>query len=536
MMRKIKLTLLTGLLLIGAAGCAEMDVTNPNNPQKERVVKGATDLEGLIAGSWLSWWEATTEPDGVNTMLSAAAFQHAALAANFGMVERSAFPRLPVGNHVANAYATEYQNTWDWLYRAIASANDGLFGLGDTMKIAGDPVRTARAKAFAYFVQGLAHGSLAIAYDKAFIVPETFRYDPNKPPSAQGMTLSDHKQVLEASFNSFDKALALAKAHNFSIPAAGSSTWLANVAVSNEQFIRMIHSYKARFRADAARTPEERKNVDWTQVLADIADGIQDGQDFMPIMNYPVIWYGSMYYPGLGTAWGKAPYVIYGMADTTGNYQQWMATKILDRTPILIASPDRRFPQGVTSAEQAAAANKGLYISYSTATQTNAERGTWRWSHYFNHTHAGSSHGFSGKTPELTFKEMRLLKAEALYRQGDLAGAADLINITRVANGQLPPVTADYAPTAPNCVPRLPSGACGDLFEALKWEKRLETYFHSFGGWYFNSRGWGDLPAGSFLDLPVPARDLQNFGLPVYTTGGVGGNRSAPGGIFDPQS
>jgi hypothetical protein len=80
-------------------------------------------------------------------------------------------------------------------------------------------------------------------------------------------------------------------------------------------------------------------------------------------------------------------------------------------------------------------------------------------------------------------------------------------------------------------VPKLPNGTCGDLLETLKREKRRELFMTAFGGWYFDSRGWGDLPAGTFLHYPVPAAELEVRQLPLYTFGG-GGPGSAPVGTY----
>lgn len=533
-MRRQKLLFtVAGLLLVGAVGCADLEVTNVNNPDQETVVQGPSDIEGLISGSWRNWWLATTHESGINPMLSTASFQQSSMAANFGMVERSAFPRTPVGNHPADAYATNYQGTWDRLYRAIGGANDGLAALNaENMKIVDNDGNdhTPRARAFAHFVQGISHGVIALTYDQAFIATEEFRYDPTKSPSEQGLELRPYTEVLDSALSFLDKAIEIAEDNDFTIPA----TWMAT-SVTSDHLAKIAHSYKARFRADVARTPAERQAVDWDQVVADIEAGIKEGEDFLPVMDAVVFYHNSSYYPhAFWGAWGKLPYVVFGMADTSGAYQAWMDTPILDRLQIDIVTPDKRFPQGETGAEQRE--NPGLYFSYAPGGQANADRGTWRWSHYAAHVYDDLDYGDKGPWPELTYKEMRLLKAEAHLWAGEEAEAADLINETRVKVGGLPPVTAGYNPTPPNCVPRMPDGTCGDLFEALKWEKRMETYFNSFGGWYFNSRGWGDLPAGSFLDLPVPARDLMNFQLPVYTTGGVGGDRASPGSIFDPQS
>jgi hypothetical protein len=114
--------------------------------------------------------------------------------------------------------------------------------------------------------------------------------------------------------------------------------------------------------------------------------------------------------------------------------------------------------------------------------------------------------------------EVDLLAAEAYYRLGDFVNAADRINVTRVANGNLPPLLplAGTVPGGASCVPRVPdpatnytSSKCGDMFEALKWEKRMELAFMQFGAWYFDSRGWGDLAQGTALEWPVPFQEMQ---------------------------
>ena len=114
---------------------------------------------------------------------------------------------------------------------------------------------------------------------------------------------------------------------------------------------------------------------------------------------------------------------------------------------------------------------------------------------------------------------------------GNLAQTAGLVNATRVAAG-LNATNANGLNTS--CVPRLPSGACGDLFEMLKWEFRLETQFQGMFGapWYFLGRGWGDLYRGTQLHLPVPCGVLQARGMACYTLGGVGGNSASTGSAY----
>jgi len=524
-MTRRKTTVFASLLLFGAVGCADLSIDNPNAPGRAQVVTGTTDLEALVGGSFESFWYAQNNFNSPFLFLSTAAFEHSGMAANFGMVAHSAIPRAAIDNSPVGPFAEQLEYSWDRWYRTIAAANDGLVGIGDR-RIADDAVRTERMKAFAHFMRGLSHGYLALTYSDAFIIPADFAYNEDAVPAEQGLELSSYGQVMDAAFADLDRAMAIAQATDFTI-AAGDG-WVPGLSITSNRMIALIHSFKARFMAEMARTPDERAAVDWAQVISHIQAGITD--DFAPVMDNLTWWAGGVYYPNaLWGPWGKVPMMMHGMADQSGNYQSWLATPLTDRLPFEITTPDHRFPQGTPGAE---GFTQGLYVSRSIGGQGNPERGTWRWSNYLDSRWwARNFAGLLGPHPWLTQRELRLLHAEALYRLGDRGGAADLINVTRVANGKLSPANA--AGTNDSCVPKLPDGSCGGLFEQLKWEKRLETYHERLGGWFFDSRGWGDLVENTYLHLAPPGRDLQNFGLAVYTFGGPGDPDSAGPSNYD---
>ena len=75
------------------------------------------------------------------------------------------------------------------------------------------------------------------------------------------------------------------------------------------------------------------------------------------------------------------------------------------------------------------------------------------------------------------------MRAEALLRTGDRAGAIALIDITRVRTQRvdttdqpgLPALTVAGVPEVNGaCVPRTDRGACGDLLTALRYERMVE--------------------------------------------------------------
>lgn len=509
------------LLLFGAVGCADLNVTNQNNPDIDRVIKTPADLEGLIASSFNTWFDMLYDYDGLEPIMSVASFQHSAMAANFGMEVYGRIPRIAFVNQQEDAYAHHAALPWYDSYRVIVAVNSGLKKIRDEGVVINNASDTKRAETFAKFVQGLAHGTLALLYDSAYIYTEDIN------PEVDVLEAKPYHEVMAAALDMLDDAIALAKANSFTIP----ETWMGNSTFDNEKLAQLAHSFKARFRAQVARTPAERAAVDWNAVIADVDAGMKE--DFI-IVDDDVVWFKlTQYYQTLPGAWSQMNYFVLGMADISGRYQTWMQTPVSNRMPFVMVTPDKRFPQGATEAEQSMAANRGKYWEWGgTVGHVRDDRGTWRWSYYRNHTKDTWRAQFVGPNVHLSLTEMRLLKAEGLIRTNRAADAVPLINESRVAIGELPPVTVDGVPDAADCVPRLPNGQCGDLMEALKWEKRVETWLVVYGGWFFDGRGWGDLMEGTPLQFPIPAKERNTLGQPINTYGGVGGDGAAPVGNY----
>lgn len=533
----MKLRALLAAVSIGGlalTACVDLDVINPNAPDADRALGTAGDVEALIGGGWGNWWNSVSANTGAGPVLATAAYQHSATAANFGMVEFSGWPKVPVHHLTANVYYGQFANNWIWQFRSIASVVDGLNAI-ETGAVELPADRDARAKAFGYFVLGLSHGSAAIMYDQAYI------FDPSVDPDA--VQLHSYTDVLAAALGYFDQAIAEAPGMA-DVPA----TWMSR-DVSEDELVRLAHSYKARYRAAVARTPAEREAVDWQAVMSDIADGIEEDWS-VDVVSGSGFSSGSMVNMPRYGPWGQLSYQVSGMADQSGSYQEWISRDPFDRhpnlsadqtgDPFLIITPDLRFPQGATI--EAQQASDGALYEIAQASQSGGfgaqwnrpDRGPFRWSYYrytgndmWLLTAANRTDGHN----EITVDEMRLLEAEAHFHEGALGTAATLINVTRQAAGLN---ATDAAGTNSSCVPRLPDNSCGDLFEMLKWEVRLETQYQGLhmASWYFHGRGWGDLAEGTFLHMPIPGREAELLLLDPYTFGGPGSPGAAPVGTY----
>lgn len=533
MIRLMKTSRRLAVGLIAAAAltaCADLDVINPNQPDAARALAEAGDVESLMAGSFGQWWNQAHSVSGSSPLLANQSFMWSAWPANFGMVDYSGFPRIAVDNVATDQfYGNTVNYSWTQNYRALSAIAQGLQALEDP-DVAGElgAARVARLRAFGRFVQGLAHGSIALLHDEGFVIDET------TDVTALGDPLP-YDQIMEAALGYFADAAALANQGGFeSIPA----TWMT-VSVSPAELARLAHSMRARYRANVARTPEERQAVDWDAVIQDVNLGVQDTwamrTDYFG-ETASVSHYVAAYMSQPSIGWAQVTYFIMGMADQSGMYQDWIQDQPADRmpdfadgSPRLIITPDLRFPQGSTVEEQIE--NPGIahvetgspHVIIGHRDWRQPARGTFRWSYYrSSHMDFHRELGTSTSTPEVTMAEMRLLEAEGHYHRGRFDQAAELINVSREAAGLSP---TDGQGTNDSCVPRLYDESCGGLKEMLKWEKRLETMVwgvHSVS-WYFDGRGWGDLYEGTQTQFPVPCQERELLGQACNTYGGQPG-------------
>jgi len=499
------------------SGCMDLQVDNITQPDRGRALADTGDLEELIAGAFNSWWTSQSASAGMGNSLSGVAGQHSQWAGNFGFGFLHQIPRPVLPNATTDVVYSNLAHNWEWNYRALSSVAIGLNAIADGGRLSASD--ELRIQAFSKLIQGLAHGSIALLYDQALILDETVE-DPST------LTLQPYPVVMEAALGYLDEAIALARQGSFTIPAL----WMSRQTSSGE-LARIAHAYKVRFRMSVARTPEERQAVDWNAVMADVDSAVTE--DFY--INTGGSFSFSVRFNGARCRWSQQQNWLRGMGDQSGAYQAWMSQEpVTSRTPFVWVSPDLRFPQGTTLDEQRA--NPGMYIivpgsrgmSCSLGDHFNGPAGgTWRWSNYRDDRYdAWILAGQVGPAVELSVREMKLARAEALHRTGNTAAAAAIVDETRIGNGGLR-TSLENA----DCVPRLPDGSCGDFMETLKWEVRLETYQIGYGKAYWDSRGWGDLLEGTFLQVPVPAGELGFLNVPVYTFGG-GEAYSAPRGTY----
>ena len=541
--------------VIGVLAC-DLEVVNPNDPETERVLATPEDVEALLGTTYKRWhtglYSTLSSIQGMASVLSLESFSS---LANNGMGAVISIPRAPLNNEIGNGFATEHRQAYYVPSEAARTASNVLVKLNDPTFTIESPARDQRARAFAEFIRGISLGYVALIYDSGAAVT------PDLGPEDPGVLLG-YNELMAAALDALQAAIDASTVWNESLP----DTWLpSNIEWTPANFIRLVRSYRARLRANVARTPAERAAVDWDAVIADVSNGITD--DHFVLTNTTEgrddDWIEQW---STSTLWHQQTPFFIGQADVSGSYAAWIAKSRDDRGadgPFFMVTPDERFPQGATRAAQQAdfAVNcvsdesrppqRTLCKRYTRNRPTgndNSSGASWGWSNYDNQRfHSWDQNGRSivnlaggtgenGYLPKVTKTEMDLLEAEGQYRKGNYARVVELVNRSRVENGLLPAlVSLDPNAAVPggavDCVPKKPLNAvdagggtvvCGDLWEALKYEKRIETQFTHFAAWFLDNRGWGDLPENTGLHWAPPYEDLQARGqtATVYSTGG----------------
>ena len=504
-------------LALGAMACQDLDVANPNKPDRERAAQQATSVESFVSTSFRTFYPTSGHGNYPSWAMSTMADEITSGFADFGQLEPSAFPRSAWNNSPVNNNSEVNENPWYGMYRTISSVNDALISLNEGLVIT-DAAGTSRAKSVAKFMQGVSHAHLGFYFDSALVVDELVKLDTITSPKFVA-----YPAVSAAAISQLDSAIAVAtRGPNFTLPPDG---WLFQT-MSRDQFVRLANSYAARTLAYTPRTRAERAAVNWAEVIRRVDAGIQT--DFAPVAGDSSIlrddWKRlvARVRTGPPSDYGRPSYGVLGPADSTQGYVNYLNTPLANRVAFQITTKDRRI--------QAAAgpATAGLFVGYNATNIGAISRGSWRYSWYYFKRYGTGSTWYSAPQPFVTVTEMNLLKAEALIRLSRAAEALPLINATRVANGQLPPVAIDGPPDEAGCVPRKASGACGSLWDALRYEKRIELMGVDGVTAFLDARGWQTLPADSWVQLPIPGRELAVLVRPLYTYGGPGGQSSAP--------
>lgn len=503
--------LVAASLALAAGGCISLDVTDPNNLGINTVFSNPSNTEAALIGSWKAYTEVMR---GTCPTLPLEIYANVQTSTSTAYLDFAQEPRIPINNRDnLNCLSRYIFNTY---YEAAAGARESFIGITENQLKFG-PVTTATPdgrdtpsrKIFARFVIAISQLQLGLLMDQAYI---TDTLTPGFNQIVQ--EFAPWPEVVANSKAQLRAAIAEARsAPNFTLPLL----FINGQTITRDELVRVMYSFLVRAEVYAPRTPAQRAAVNWSGVLALVDSGIT--RDFAHRADLAVAGTGSTY---INNSFAQNTVRLnnrfIGPADTSPNYQGWLGRTPATRSSIQIFTPDRRISNTTLAVPMTTVGR----IQRVTSTMGSAANGAYLTSQYrhvrFLNTAADS--GSRTFVPTITLAEMRFIRAEALQRLGRGPEAAALINPTRVAAG-LRPVDASGPPAGRDCVPRRDDGSCGNLFEAIQYEKRMELFPSTADLNYYDARGWGRLLPGTPVHIPVVGRELVTRGFDFYTFGGT---------------
>jgi len=488
--RKVGVLLGTAVLMVSAACSQSLDVTNPDNPDIKRALATPGDVKTLAISSVNSWYLTSNDVDPY-MMLGVTADAYTANFGNFGMRFNNLEPRIAYNNVSSASDAEVARNPWDNNYATLGQANDVLRALASGIVLDGGAAETDQYKTLAMFTQALTLTNLALLYDKAFVVDESFTPGSSAPPQ-----LVPYTQVAAAAQAKWDAVIAASagKTYEYGDAVLPMSGLKFNATTLN----RIANSMAALLLTYTPRAASEVAGVNWAKVATYADKGIGTGSGGTPF-DFSVVgdnnnWYSYNAYYGDENTWVRTDMkTIHKMDPNVPAKYAGASTLVAPDT----VNGDKRLARDFT---------------YTGAVIGDPSRGIFMQSPYYHsrykfYARTSTPHA-TGAVPYLLAAESDLARAEALVQtNGDLALAATLVNKTHVTRGNRTALTA--------------ASSKQEFLDAIAYEREIET-MSTNGFTFFQLRHVDDFQDGTVRHLPIPAKELETLSLPNYTFGGVG--------------
>jgi starch-binding outer membrane protein, SusD/RagB family len=482
------LILTMGLLTFG---CADLVVENLNEPDSSKALANPDDLTSLAGGAFRTLHNAMQEYDGPALSMVVMADQGTCSWGNAAMNDLSHEPRTDTRmvNSLTYAYFPIIRVFWEDSYASISAVNDVLRAIEEKgIQMGEGGADTEMVRAWSYFVSGVAHGYLGLTYDQGNLI----KWDTD----LETLELTPWQTLIDGSLELLDQAISIANGNSFEIPAK----WLGGESYTNAELSQLASTYAARILTYSSRNKAHNEGIDWNKVLSYASNGIQ--KPLKPELGDNYDFY-DMYlvyqrYPG----WGRVDHRIINLMDP--DYpSRWPMDASGSWT-----TADGQDPGQAESDDARLLSDFG----YLPENAFPADRGYYHWSHYrykrYDDVFTSVWYGSKPKSSMLVW-ENEMLKAEAMVRTGNVAGAVSILNDpngSRKLRGQLPDVTATSAP---------------DVLWTIFYERDVDLMDSGMGIGFFDMRRRDMLQRGTILHYPVPMTELEIIQAPIYTIGGT---------------
>ncbi len=507
----IAITLVVAMGMV--TGCQDLEVENLNQPDLALVLASPDDVKAATESAFLSLWY-SMKLYTINMSATVAANHTSVSWGNFAWRDSSEEPRTPWNNDPSYGESDMTETPWYQFYATISQVNDALFAINvEDMQIGIDGRDNDLVLATSYLIRGISFGQLGVAFDKAML--------PYEDSDLAELEFQPWDEVIEAGIADLIQAAQIA---NAMAPHSWSASAVPGITMNNDYIARLANSYIARLLAHGSRTKAQNDNdiawsaYGWNDVRTFADNGLTI--DFAPIGD-GLPWEGGTWWdlnikylrnPG----WGRIDTRVINKMDP----QHWVRYPTNELgLPLSVDDPGFNDPHGIPGEPGRAFSDDARLVTdfqYQPSNDFPADRGGWHYTHYrhgrYDFPASVSDEGYYmgeslGPLREFRVYDVLLLKAEAMARTGDVAGAAAILNDPaneRKARGQLPDVDVNLEA----------------VLSAIFYERMIEL---SHNGWMIH---FGDmrrrdmLQQGTPLHYPVPGRELETLGLEIYTFGG----------------
>ncbi|OLE56230.1 MAG: hypothetical protein AUG74_19700 [Bacteroidetes bacterium 13_1_20CM_4_60_6] len=485
------------------AGCKSLDVVNPNEPSST-ILTDPTVLESVAAGTLRTWFNSYSVLEGTGVL----SVQARTLSSSWNNGHMNFYSGIDISpsdttadpsawtrsarswqNDLSAAGRTSVEVEWFGMYSTLSSANDALRAIRIGNVQIGSASRTKRAETIAQFTQAATLMVIALNYDQGYYLDET--KDLTKPEVLASLTRISRKALRDSALKKLDATIALANANTFTTETG----WANGVTYHNTDIAKIANTMAAMLLTFYPRDDGETSTagvVDWAKVASYASKGMSTGTP------------DTLAYSGDGcTAWCQDMmpwFTDYSSGRISTRVAHFIdpATQ-LDPYPLGIGnpqpnSPDKRMGDGSFGdatledvySNVPKTPNAGTDFSWSATGEVfRPDRGYYhqsnigitRWDASGKEDPNGQYAGY-GYSPVITPMMNDLLWAEAKLRQNDAAGAATLIDKTRVTRGGLSSAALAVAtPGSPADGPCMSNGKLAkDGTACTLWSELLYEY------------------------------------------------------------
>lgn len=502
-------SIIFGLIALMFVSCqgyfSDMNIPNEYEPDIAVVMGDVNQYPALVKGLYKSYWDAMTDYNceplfvvGTNADIFCPG------AGNWSMRDytysQAEFEKPEINN--ADASSEFPKSRWYAMYSMIGTLRSMLSTIktNDLKYFESGADMTDKILANLYFLYGLVYSEMALMFDKCFVITEetdisTISVDDIKPAS----------EVCALAISYFDKCLELCKKTSFTNFV---NCWPNEAVATSADLERCANFFAARLLAYMPRDNFKDVQPDWNKILTYAEKGLEkDIKASLPgESTFGDIWTQAMagYY---NTGWMRASMRLIKMMAPEDANAVWPTPKsysfaVNGAFPEVTNCPDARLNTYFVYSNSPSGPANGLDFTTSCSTYAfNLE----------NRFCMANQPSGEGDVYLFNKTESDLILAEAYLNTGNLAKAAELVNLTHEGIGHMTDVMS--------------SSSKEKILRGIYYEMFLEACWgNSFNGWYNRRRTPIDefqLTTRSFRELPIPRVELDFYGLEGYTFGGT---------------